>query len=72
MDEFAAPEAERQFLTANRGQTSTPAHAQIRVHRGFGVIEDLIVDGQPIKQWLETRTAREREGMSTRVTNKWP
>ncbi|MEX2579954.1 MAG: GDYXXLXY domain-containing protein [Verrucomicrobiales bacterium] len=55
MDEFSAPEAEREFLRANRNGGAEPAHVVARVRRGFGVIEDLIVGGQPVAEWLEGR-----------------
>lgn len=33
-----------------------PAHAVVRVLRGEAVIEDLVVGGRPIQEWLEQRT----------------
>lgn len=55
MDEFSAPEAERRFFRANRNRGEVPSYVQVRVHRGFGVIEDLVVDGQPIRDWLASQ-----------------
>lgn len=31
-----------------------PAWVTVRVHRGVGVIEDLYVDGLPVREWLAT------------------
>lgn len=58
MDEFSAPEAERQFFRANRERDERPSYVQVRVRKGFGVIEDLFVDGQSIREWLAAQDDR--------------
>lgn len=54
MDEFEAPLAERAFAWQPDGRQLS-AYAITRVHNGFGVIEELIVDEQPIREWLISR-----------------
>lgn len=51
MKETEAPEAERAYLHHNR-PTNRTAFVQIRIHRGFGVIENLYLDGMPIRDYL--------------------
>ncbi|HMP72254.1 MAG TPA: GDYXXLXY domain-containing protein [Kiritimatiellia bacterium] len=57
MDEFSAPEAERHFFRGNRGEGVVTSHVRVRVRRGFAVIEDVIVDDLPIREWLAVRLA---------------
>ena len=54
MDEFKAPEVERQFVW-RRDREDRNAYAMTRVHRGFGLIEDLMVEDKPILEWLASR-----------------
>ncbi len=54
MDEFDAPVAEREFMwRRDRGERT--AYALTRVHRGFGVIEELVVEEKPIREWIMSR-----------------
>jgi uncharacterized membrane-anchored protein len=53
LDEESAPRAEQLYrAAAPRGGTSTNAWLQVRVHRNLAVIEDLYLDGRPIRQVL--------------------
>ena len=54
MDEFEAPVAEREFMWRRARQERT-AYALTRVHKGFGVIEELIVEEMPILEWIQSR-----------------
>jgi uncharacterized membrane-anchored protein len=56
MDEDAAPRAEKLYREASgwRGGAATNAWLQVRVHRTLAVIEDLYLDGRPIRQVLST------------------
>lgn len=56
MNEQEAPEAERAYNTASRREART-AYAAVRVQAGMAVIEDLFVDGVPIKEFLSTQKA---------------
>ena len=51
MDENEAPAAERAYwkysVSSNRN-----AYVQVRIEKGFAVLEDLYVDGQPIRDYL--------------------
>ena len=51
MEESEAPEAER-IYRQNNVRSNRNAFVQIRVDRGFGVIEDLYVDNVPIRERL--------------------
>lgn len=53
MDENEAPEAERAYRQ-NSARSNRNAYVQIRIEKGFGVIEDLYVDGTPIRDYLES------------------
>lgn len=55
LDENAAPAAERLYLAGNRRGASAGArltYAQVRVREGYAVIEDLVIDGQPLRERL--------------------
>lgn len=54
LPEDEAPEAERAYREHSRVGQRT-AEVQVRVLRGEGVIEDLVVDGRPIRAWLAER-----------------
>ncbi|MFU8780777.1 MAG: GDYXXLXY domain-containing protein [Kiritimatiellia bacterium] len=54
MDEFDAPVAERAFIW-QRDREQRTAYARTRIRDGFGVIEDLIVEEMPMRDWLMTR-----------------
>ena len=61
MPERLAPQAEQAYLAANRrsGAGSVPrqnAHAKVRAWRGHVVIEDLLISGIPIREFIERRT----------------
>ncbi len=51
MDESEAPEAERAYRQ-NSVRSNQNAYVQIRIENGFGVIEDLFIDGTPIREFL--------------------
>ena len=55
MDEFEAPEAEREFMRQRRNRQERTAYARTRVHQGFGVIEELMVEEKPIREWLMSK-----------------
>lgn len=57
MDEFDAPLAEREIIRWGRERQVSSSYAIIRVRNGFGVIEDLIVEDKPIRDWLASRRA---------------
>lgn len=52
MNEKDAPEAERRVRDLNRAGDARTTYAEIRVHRGFPVIDRLIVDSKPIEEYL--------------------
>ena len=52
MDENEAPEAERVYRQ-NSVRSNRNAYVQVRIEKGFGVIEDLYVDGTPIRDYLD-------------------
>lgn len=58
MGEFDAPAAEREFLW-RQGRQERRAYAVTRVRRGFGVIEELMVEDQPIREWLLSQDAKQ-------------
>ena len=51
MDENEAPDAERAYRQ-NSVRSNRNAYVQVRIEKGFGVIEDLYVDGTPIRNYL--------------------
>ncbi len=51
MDEGLAPKAEAAVWRGPRGQRN--ASITVRVKNGFGVLEELWIDGVPILQWFE-------------------
>ena len=52
MPEKLAPEAEKAYLEANR-RGKRDAAAVVRVWRGKAVIEDLEIDGMPVREFLK-------------------
>lgn len=57
MDERAAPEAERRYWEASRRAGATdaedarrPAFVTVRVRSGYAVLEDLYIDGRPVRE----------------------
>jgi uncharacterized membrane-anchored protein len=50
MDEDLAPEAERAVWGGPRGRRE--ASVSVRIRNGVGVIEELYIDGVPIREWL--------------------
>jgi len=56
MDESEAPEAEWAYRQ-NSVRSNRTAYVQVRIEKGFGVIEDLYVDGTPIRDYLESHPA---------------
>lgn len=55
MDEFEAPVAEREFMRPRQDRQEHTAYARTRVRQGFGVIEELMVEEKPIREWLMSR-----------------
>lgn len=51
MDEDAAPAAERAYRQ-NSASSNRNAYVQVRIEKGFAVLEDLYVDGTPIRNYL--------------------
>lgn len=56
MDEYEAPAAERAYRQ-NSVRSNRNAYIQARIAKGFGVIEDLYVDGSPIREHLAQNPA---------------
>lgn len=57
MDEHAAPEAERRYWEASRPRGTTeaedprkPAFVTVRVRDGYAVLEELYIDGRPVRE----------------------
>ena len=59
MDEFKAPKAEAAFLGS--GSQRVQAYVQVRVRDGHASIEDLFLEGLPVKKYLRTKEILERE-----------
>ena len=62
MDENAAPAAEQAYRQ-NTASSNRNAYVQVRIDKGFAVLEDLYVDGVPIREHLArnpqpTKTSR--------------
>ena len=51
IDEDAAPAAEQAYWKYSAASNRN-AYVQIRIEKGFAVLEDLYVDGQPIRDYL--------------------
>lgn len=51
MNERVAPEAERVYREHSAG-ANRDAAVQVRIHRGFAVLEELLIDGVPIRNVL--------------------
>lgn len=54
MDENEAPAAEGVYRQ-NSVRSNRNAYVQVRIEKGFAVLEDLYVDGQPIRTYLADR-----------------
>ena len=54
MDEEDAPEADRAYRRHSQ-RDKRDAHVAVRVKRGFAVIEELYVGGEPIGEFVEAR-----------------
>jgi uncharacterized membrane-anchored protein len=63
LDERLAPEAERLYREAAAARTgdaapgALSAHVQVRIRKGHGVLEDLLIDGQPLRERLRATAA---------------
>ena len=57
MDENEAPAAERAYWQYSV-RSNRAAYIQVRIEKGFAVLEDLYVDGTPIRDYLESRRAK--------------
>ncbi|MCG3150428.1 MAG: hypothetical protein PCFJNLEI_03914 [Verrucomicrobiae bacterium] len=56
MEETKAPMAERAYWDNNRrGQTNLNTYALVRIRQGHGVLEELFVDGRPIRDVVRER-----------------
>ena len=56
MDEDAAPAAERAYRQ-NSASSNRNAYVQVRIEKGVAVLEDLYVDGTPIREYLAQNPA---------------
>ncbi len=56
MEESAAPKAEEAYrkFGNRRGETQGDAYALVRVKGGIGVIEDVYIKNQPIREFIKT------------------
>lgn len=57
LDEHLAPEAERRYRDSNRVDAdgvddARPAWVQVRVRDGYALIEELYIDGRPVRELL--------------------
>jgi len=52
MEESLAPQAEQAYRTANREKSKQKAWAIVRLRHGKAALSDLILDGQPIRDYL--------------------
>lgn len=59
MEESAAPRAEEAYRRAGRGSSNTVSYAAVRVKNGRGVIEDLYIQGKPIRKFLAQEAAKQ-------------
>lgn len=62
LDEHLAPEAEQRYRDSNRvdaesAEDARPAWVQVRVRDGYALIEELYLDGQPVRELLRPATA---------------
>ncbi len=53
MDEFEAPQAERAYWRNSRSEERN-AYVSVRVRNGNAVIEDLYIQGKPVREHLKT------------------
>lgn len=53
MKETLAPQAETAYRTALRRTTNASTYVTVRVNRGTAVIEDLYIEGIPVREYLE-------------------
>ena len=60
MPEHLAPEAEKAYLEANRSGKRNAA-AVVRVWKGKAVIEDLEIEGMPVREFLKKREAEKEK-----------
>ncbi|XHR28200.1 MAG: GDYXXLXY domain-containing protein [Chthoniobacteraceae bacterium] len=56
MDEKLAPEAEKAYREANRRNGGKPSWAVVRLRHGKAALVDLVIDGQPIREYLRTHS----------------
>lgn len=54
MDEHNAPRAELAYQEISRS-TNRNAYVQMRIRKGFGVIEDLFIDDVPVREYLKSQ-----------------
>ena len=58
MEESVAPRAERAYWETNRrGNTNDPTYVVVRVKGGRGVIENLFIKDQPVREYLQRSPA---------------
>jgi hypothetical protein len=59
MEETKAPMAERAYRERvnRRGQTNQTTYAVVRIKSGEAVLENVYVDGKPIRQYLTEKPA---------------
>lgn len=52
MEESKAPEAEQAYIEYNRNSSKKPAYALISVRNGNAVLQDVIIDDIPIREYV--------------------
>lgn len=52
MEETRAPEAEKAYRSANRRNSAHQTYAVVRIWHGNAALADLMIDGQPIREYL--------------------
>jgi len=65
LPEDMAPEAEKLYRQANRrsgddGKQKSPSYVTVRVGNGVGVLEDLYIDGKPVREALRAELEKKR------------
>ena len=60
MDEHLAPEAEYAYNRLNwNPEDEAKAYVAVRVRGGYGVLEELYLDGLPVQEYLEAKAAEQ-------------
>ena len=59
LKEDIAPAAEKAYLTGSRGEKRT-ASVTVRLKNGYGVLEDLMIEDQPIAEFIRSEKKKEK------------